>query len=123
MKMEMLKRVKEVRQEAAELVRYANPRSRIRPTYEWVVEKMVRHIPYGCGARPVIKSVTVKSYECNRIIKTARFLVETESRGTWEITAYEDRVARTPAEREADKEASFPSGLFKIFHDKVEVSA
>lgn len=115
---EMMKRIKESKQRAAELVQYANPKSRKRSTIERITELLSRHIPYS-GEKPVITSVSVMEYHKNSIIETACFRVDTEDGRAFKITACKNLKGRTPEEKEADKTATFPSGLFNVFHDEI----
>lgn len=115
---ETMKRIKESKQRAAELVRYANPKSRKRPTMEHITEIMERNIPY-CGEKPVITNIRVMEYHKNSIIETAYFRVDTADGKAFKITACKNLKGRTPEEKEADKTAQFPSGLFNIFHDEI----
>lgn len=112
------KRIKESKQRAAELVRYANPKSKNRPAIELVTEILSMNIPYRTE-KPVITGVAVTYYHKNSIIKTARFKVETADGKVFEITAYQHLKGRTPEEKEADKTATFPSGMFNIFHEQI----
>lgn len=117
---EMMNSIKRNKQEAAELVRFANPKSKTRPTIERINEIMMGRVPYAYSeGKPVITNITVKEYNRNRIIKSARFIVTLANGKVWEITAYEHLKGRTPEEREADKTANYPSGLFRIFHDEI----
>ena len=111
---EMQMRIKERKHEAAELVRYANPRSKKRPSLEWVTKVLSSHIPYG-SVKPVITNISVIEYSKNPIIKFACFRVETDIGRVFEVRAYQNLKGRTQEEKEADKAADFPSGLFKIF--------
>jgi CYTH domain-containing protein len=117
---EMMKRIKESKQRAAELVRYANPKSKSKPSIEHVTEILAGSIPYRTE-RPVITNINITRYSVNRLIRTARFLVETVQGETWEIDAYENLTGRTLEEKEQDKAATYPSGLFNIFHKKAAV--
>lgn len=117
---EMQKAIKDSKAEAALLVRYANPKSKSKPTAEQVIEILKRHVPY-CGAnRPVIKKFTVSKYNRNSIQRSAHFIVELDNEKKWDISAFESLKGRTPEEKEADKTATFPSGLFNIFHDEIK---
>ena len=111
---EMQKIIRERKHEAAELVRYANPRSKKRPSLKWVTKVLSSHIPY-CVVKPVITNVSVMDYNKNRIIKYACFRIETDIGRVFEVRAYQNLKGRTQEEKEADKTANFPSGLFKIF--------
>jgi hypothetical protein len=115
---EMQRMIKTSKQRAAELVRYANPRSKSKPSKERVTEILLGNIPY-CQERPIISSFTVTRYNRNRIIRSARFQAETTDGKTWEIDAYEHLTGRTPEEKERDKTATFPSGLFNIFYSEI----
>lgn len=115
---ETMKRIKESKQRAAELVRYANPKSRKRPTMERITEIMERNIPY-CGQKPIITNISVTEYHKNNIIETAYFRVDTTDGKAFKITAYKNLKGRTPEKKEADKTAEFPSGLFNIFHEEI----
>lgn len=118
----MQKRIRESKAKAALLVRYANPKSKSKPTDEQVLEVLKCHIPY-CGTnRPTIKKFTVTEFNRNTIIKTAHFLVELDNGKKWDISAYENLKGRTLEQKEADKTATFPSGLFNIFHDEITLS-
>ena len=120
MNREQMKRIRESKAEATLLVRYANAKSRNKPTAEQVLEVLKRHIPYCGTIRPAIEKFVVTYYNANAVIKTARFRVELDNGKAWEITAYQNFKGRTPEEREADKTATFPSGLFNIFHDEIK---
>lgn len=89
-------------------------------TDEQVLEVLYRHIPYAGTVRPTIKSFTVSEFNRNAIIRSARFIVDLDNGKSYKITAYEDLKGRTPEQREADKTAQFPSGLFTIFHDEIK---
>lgn len=115
---EMLKMVKESKQRAAELVRFANPKSKNRPSVERVTEILSNNIPY-CGEKPVITNISVTEYHKNNIIKSAHFMVETANGKVFKISAYQHLKGRTQEEKEADKSATFPSGLFNIFHFEI----
>jgi hypothetical protein len=115
---EMLKMVKESKQRSSELIRYANPKSKNRPSIESVTEILLSNIPYS-GQRPVITTFIVTDYNKNDIIKSAHFNVEIENGKTFEITAYQHLKGRTQEEKEIDKTTSFPSRLFNIFHAEV----
>ena len=115
---EMQKRIKESKQRAAELVRYANPKSKINPSLEAVTKILLMSIPYRT-IKPVITKVEVIRYSQNPIIKCAYFRVETADDKAFEISVYQYLTGRTKEEKEADKTATFPSGLFNIFHDEI----
>ena len=117
---QMQRRIRQVKEVSAILVRYANPRSKRRPTYEQVKEILSRHIPYSGGMVPSIVSFEISQFNRNAIIKSARFIVTVENGKKYEITAYEELTGRTPEQKEADKNAEFPSGLFRIFHDEIK---
>lgn len=74
---------------------------------------------YVCGEKPVITDISVTEYHKNSIIETAYFKVNTADGRTFEITAYKNLKGRTPEEKEADRTATFPSGLFTIFHGEI----
>jgi len=113
---EMQKLVKKRKAEAAALVRFANPKSRTRPKIETITEILSRKIPYDFSeGNPEIISIEVISFSRNRIIKAAYFKVKISSGKVWEISAYENLTGRTPEEKEADKTATFPSGLYNVF--------
>lgn len=120
MKKEMIKQVKRAKENAAILVRYANPKSKSKPTEEQVLSILYRHIPYGT-VRPTIKNFTVARFSRNRIIRCAYFVVELDNGKKYKISAYEDLKGRTPEQKEEDKTAQFPSGLFTIFHEEMEI--
>lgn len=120
---EMMKRIREHKAEAALLVRYANPKSKSKPTAKEVLAILYRHIPYCGTVRPVINSFSVTRFNRNAIIKSAYFVVELDNGKSYEISAYEDLKGRTPEEKEADKTAEFPSGLFTIFHTEITAPA
>lgn len=111
--MQML--IRENKEKAALLVRYANPKSKSKPTVEQVFEIFKRQIPYRGTALPVIEKFTVSKFNRNPIQRSAHFIVELDNGKKWEISAYERLRGRTPREKEADKTATFPSGLFTIF--------
>ena len=116
---ETMKMVKERKQQAAELIRFANPKSRIRPSVERVIQVVSGKIPYKTSI-PCVTSVTATYYSKNSLIETARLRVETAFHGAWEVTAYKNLVGRSEQERQADSVADFPSGLFKVFADKIK---
>ena len=115
---DMQKIIQERKSEAAELVKYANPKSKTRKTVEEITEILSRYIP-RCGDSPFITQLHILDYHKNNIIKTARFIVEVSNGKNYEITAYQDLTGRTQAEKEADKTAMFPSGLFNIFYKEI----
>lgn len=117
---EMQKAIKERKAEAALLVRYANPKSKSKPTTEQVLEVLKRHIPYCGTIRPAIEKFAVTEFNRNPIQRSAHFIVELDNGKKWDISVYESLKGRTPEEKEADKTATFPSGLFKIFHDEIK---
>ena len=117
---EMQRRIKEEKEASSILVRYANPMSKKRPTFDQVKEILSRHIPYCGGMVPAIVSFEISQFNRNAIIKSARFIVTVENGKKYKITAYEELTGRTPEQKEADKKAQFPSGLFKIFHDEIK---
>ena len=117
---EMQKSIKRAKEQAAILVRYANPRSKSKPTFEQVKEILSRHIPYCGGVVPAIVSVEISEFHRNSIIKSAYFIVTVENGKKYKISAYENLTGRTPEQKEADKTADFPSGLFRIFHDEIK---
>ena len=117
---EMQRRIREVKEASAILVRYANPRSKKRPAYEQVKEILSRHIPYSGGMVPGIVSFEISQFNSNAIIKSAHFIVAVENGKKYKISAYEDLTGRTPEQKEEDKKAQFPSGLFRIFHDEIK---
>ena len=120
---EMQKAIKERKAESALLVRYANPKSKSKPTTEQVIEVLKRHIPY-CGAnRPAIEKFAVTEFNRNPIQRSAHFLVELDNGKQWGISVYESLKGRTPEQKEEDKTATFPSGLFTIFHDEIKQAA
>lgn len=119
---ETMKRIRESKARAALLVRYANPKSKSKPTEKEVLEILSRNIPYCGTVRPVIEKFTVTEFHRNPIIKTARYIVELDNGKRYKITAYENLKGRTPEEKEADKTATFPSGLFNIFHDEIAIT-
>ena len=116
---EMQALVKRAKEQAAVLVRYANPRSKSKPTLEQVKNILARHIPYCNGVVPAIVSCEVSEFHRNSIIRSAYFIVAVENGKKYEISAYENLTGRTPEQREADKTDEFPSGLFTIFHDEI----
>lgn len=117
---EMQKAIKERKAEAALVVRYANPKSKSKPTTEQVLEILKRHIPYCGTIRPAIEKFTVSKFNRNPIQRSVHFLVELDNGKKWDISVYENLRGRTPEEKEADKTATFPSGLFNIFHDEIK---
>lgn len=116
---EMQALVKRAKEQAAVLVRYANPRSKSKPMLDQVKNILSRHIPYCNGVVPAIVSFEVSEFHRNSIIRSAYFIVAVENGKKYEISAYEHLTGRTPEQREADKTADFPSGLFTIFHDEI----
>jgi hypothetical protein len=116
---ETQKAIRESKQRAAILVQYANPKSKIRPSIELVTEILSANIPYLHGDKPVITTISITKYHKNAIIKSACFRVETTNGKVFEISAYQQLTGRTQKEKEADKTATFPSGLFNIFHSEI----
>ena len=53
------------------------------------------------------------------MIETAYFRVDTADGKAFKITACKNLKGRTPEEKEDDKTAQFPSGLFNVFHDEI----
>lgn len=117
---EMMNNIKRAKEQAKLLVRYANPKSKSKPTEQQVLEILHRHIPYCGTVRPTIEKFTVSRFSRNEIIRSAYFVVELDNGEKYEISAYEDLKGRTPEEREADKIADYPSGLFTIFTAKLK---
>ena len=115
---ETQRRIRESKQRAAELVRYANPRSKSKPSVERVTELLLMNIPYST-VRPIVMSFNVTGWNRNSIIRAAQYKVETTDGKVWEIDAYEHLKGRTQEQKEADKTATFPSGLFNIFHSDI----
>ena len=62
---EMQALVKRAKEQAAVLVRYANPRSKSKPTLEQVKNILARHIPYCNGVVPAIVSCEVSEFHHN----------------------------------------------------------
>lgn len=123
---EMQQSIKLRKAQAATLVKYANPKSRSKPTADEVNAILVRHIPYTfTEGKPIITNVEVTHYSKNTLIAVSRFMVELSNGKVWEISAYQHlKDTRTPEEKEADKTANFPSGLFTIGHaDKTPPAA
>lgn len=118
MNREMQVRIKENKQRAAELISFANPKSKNRPTIERVTEIISRHIPYRIE-KPVIINISIISYK-NNIIKSAYFRIETADKKSFRISAYQQLTGKTPEQREEDKTADFPSRLFNIFTDEIK---
>lgn len=120
MRRETMELIREIKAEAALLVRYANPKSKSKPTDEQILEILKRHIPYRGTVRPVIETFTVSEFNRNSIQRSAHFIVELDNGKKWDISVYERLTGRTTEEKEADKTATFPSGLFRIFHDEIK---
>ena len=106
---------------AATLIRYANPKSRKKPTLEEVRAILNRQIPFvPLTEKPTITSITVTGYSKNSIIKSARFEIQLDNGKMYKITAFEDvKDVRTQEEKELDRLADYPSGMFKIFRDEI----
>lgn len=117
---DMIKRIKKNKENAALLVRYANPKSKSKPTEEEVLEILYRHIPYCGTIRPVIKSFTVSRFNRNKIIKCAYFVVELDNGKTYEISAYQDLKGRTPEQKEEDKTAEILPACLPSFTLKLK---
>lgn len=115
---EMKKRIAENKRMAAELIRFANSRSKSRPSRERVTEILDMHIPY-CLEKPAITVFKVVRYHKNPIQKSASFLVELSDGRTFAIDAYQRLRPQTPEEKEDDKSVEWPSDLFKIFYSEV----
>jgi hypothetical protein len=117
---DMIKMISKNKKEAAKLVRYANPKSRIYLSIDEIKEIMTRNIPYsGNESRPVITDVKITNYIKNDLIKAAYFRVTLENGKIWELSAIQDLKGQTAEEKERDKTASYPSGLFNIFHRQI----
>ena len=105
---------------AAELVRYANPKSKSKPPVERITELLKEYIPYRYDeGKPEITNFSVTRWNVNRIIRSAQFRVETSNGKVFEIDAYQHLTGRTQEQKEQDKTADFPSGLFNIFHSEL----
>jgi hypothetical protein len=115
----MIAMCKKNRQEAVELIQYANPKSKSRPTIERVTEILNGRVLYS-GKKPEIISIIVKRYNRNSIIRSAQFTVTTSEGRTFTIDAYQHLKGRTQEEKEADKVATFPSLLFNTFSTEVK---
>lgn len=76
---EMQALVKRAKEQAAVLVRYANPRSKSKPTLDQVKNILSRHIPYCDGVVPAIVSCEVSEFHRNSIIRSAYFIVAVEN--------------------------------------------
>ena len=112
--------IKESKKRAAELVRYANPKSKSKPSIECVTEILLGSIPYKHSeGKPVITNIKITDYHENDIIKSARFMVEASNGRTFNITAYQNLTGRTKEQKEKDKNAMFPSELFNIFYEEI----
>lgn len=83
----MQKRIRESKAKAALLVRYANPKSKSKPTDEQVLEVLKCNIPYRGTNRPTIKKFTVTEFNRNPIQRSAHFFVELDN-GENGILAY-----------------------------------
>lgn len=118
MKKVMQKRIKASKQKATELVRYANPKSKNKPSITRIQEILSANIPY-VGERPTIVNVSVIDYSKNDIIKSAHFKVATSNNKIFKISAYEHLTPQSAEQKEIDKTATFPSGLFNIFHSEI----
>lgn len=116
---EMQKMIMESKQQAAELIRFANPKSKNTSSIGRVTEILSNNIPYCNGEKPVITNISVSRYSKNRIIKSAQFRVKTADGKVFKIDAYQNLTGRTQEEKEADKTATFPSGLFNIFYSEI----
>jgi hypothetical protein len=53
------------------------------------------------------------------VIKCATFKVTLANSKIWEIKTCQFLKGRTPEEREADKTADYPSGLFRFWHKEI----
>jgi hypothetical protein len=122
MNREMQRTIRERKQEATDLIKYALPQNGRNmascPTKERVTEILSKNIPY-CGEKPVITNINVIEFHKNDIIRSAYFKVETSNGKVFKISAYQNLKGRTPEQKEADKTETFPSGLFTIFHDEI----
>lgn len=117
---EMQARIREVTKEAKALVDFANPKARtkINPLYvKWLLS---RHIPYAATNKPEILDFERILFTSNSLVSHVEYRVKTVNNGTWQIDAYYDKKGRTPEQKQDDKTAMFPSGLFKIFHTRME---
>lgn len=120
---EMQARIREVTKEAKALVDFANPKARtkINPLYvKWLLS---RHIPYAATNKPEVMEFDCIRFTSNPLVSVAEYRVKTINNGTWQIAAYYDKTGRTPEQKQDDKTAMFPSGLFKIFHTRLEITA
>jgi len=118
---EMQQTIKRRKQEAADLVRFANPRSKSKPTAEQIKDILLPHIPYSYSeGKPVITEFSIKSFSTNHMVGYADYLVKLETGKMWMISAYDHKTGRTPKQRAEDKTADWPSGYFVIFHDEVK---
>ena len=120
MNKEMQKMIKKNKQEAKELIQYANPKSKKQVTIKRITEILLRHIPY-CGIeKPIINKIDVIGYSKNDIIKSAKFQIKTTDDKKFQITAYQNLKGRSQEVKDRDKKAEFPSGLFNIFTDEIK---
>ena len=118
----IISKIAAIKKEAAELVRFANPKTRAKtmPTVTRVFEILEKKIPYRSSEkRPAIMSIKDTKYHANKIQKSATIIVEASDGKTYEFTAYQSLIPQSQEEREADKKAAFPRGLFKIFRKVV----
>jgi len=119
---EMQRRIRENKQEAVELIRYAAPQNgrtlKNCPSVGSVTKILEKHVLYN-GEKPVITNIEIIDYSKNDIIKSAHFRVKTAEGRTFKITAYQELKGRTQEQKEYDKTAMFPSGLFNVFHDEI----
>lgn len=116
----MMKRIKERKLEAKKLVQYANPKSRSKINEAELMEILKKHIPYKFSeGKPEIKNVAIEKFNRNSIIKSAYFIIELSNGAKWKISAYDNLKGRSEEVKERDKNATFPSGLFRIFHDEI----
>jgi len=112
--------IRECKAEAAEIIRYANPKSRIKPAIEHITEILTMHVPYSGRIKPIIENIEVVRYTRNDLIKTAIINVSLDNGKRYRISAYQELKGRSPELREQDKTAMFPSGLFRIYHDEIK---
>lgn len=119
----MQRLIKEKKEERAKLIQLANPRSRKRISEAEAIQILKRHIPYisYAGTSNEIEKFEIKSYNKNSIQKSARFIVYTKDERIFEISVYQSLRPQSKEEKEADRTATFPSGLFGIYHDQIEV--
>lgn len=116
---EMQRRIRESKQRAKTLVRFANPRTRKRPTTDEVMAIICKAgVPFQL--RGEVVDFKVNSYSSGQLIRAARYTVTVSGGRQFLITAYQHMAPDSPEEKALDAKLDLPSGLYNIFSQEIE---